>query len=412
MDSPLNLFPDDQPVRDNRLRFLALLPPTDVARKIFAHAQRLDSDHDSSALVLRARNETNPELRNFHKRPGLALAERAGLKGVRFNLTPHITMLYASRGVPKTSASRWAGRARYLPYIRPGADVRFAVMRQTMRHLLAASALFGMLGHAHAVGFINGGFESPLIPTATFSVFTAPNAPTGWVLKSGNLSLNANAARGYGNAHSGRQYIFLPESADQAGLSQTVTDLTPGIVYKLSFWYCGFNNSASEGSCYVRVGWGSTGDPLSGLFLNVPAATTVVGTSTNPWKFFSATFTAVSAIETFEITTIRSATDLAFPAFDDVSLTYGFNGFPKIRIKAFKKSTTASSTMLRGKVASRIPVDRVTVRVGKRERLAKGTTSWRAKVRLKAGKNRIFVNATDAAGYSPPVEKRVVITRR
>lgn len=99
MDSPLNLFPDDQPVRDNRLRFLALLPPTDVARKIFAHAQRLDSDHDSSALVLRARNETNPELRNFHKRPGLALAERAGLKGVRFNLTPHITMLYASRGV-------------------------------------------------------------------------------------------------------------------------------------------------------------------------------------------------------------------------------------------------------------------------------------------------------------------------
>lgn len=154
MDSQLNLFPDDQPVLDNRLLFLALLPPTDVARKIFAHAQRLDSDHGlrgrlrpmrilhmslhemggwseqairaakeaakvaaqevppfeirldlveywstSGALVLRTRNETNPELRNFHKRLGLALAERAGLKGVRFNLTPHVTMLYASNGV-------------------------------------------------------------------------------------------------------------------------------------------------------------------------------------------------------------------------------------------------------------------------------------------------------------------------
>lgn len=57
---------------------------------------RFDS---SGALVLRTRNETNPELRNFHKRLGLALAERAGLKGVRFNLTPHVTMLYASNGV-------------------------------------------------------------------------------------------------------------------------------------------------------------------------------------------------------------------------------------------------------------------------------------------------------------------------
>lgn len=284
-------------------------------------------------------------------------------------------------------------------------------MCRNIRILSAVGISLLMFGRTYAVGFINGGFESPLIPTATFSVFTAPNAPTGWVLDNGNLSLNANAARGYGNAHSGRQYIFLPESVDQAELSQTVTDLTPGIVYKLSFWYCGFNSTASESSCYVRVGWNSTGQPLGGLFLDVPAGTTVLGTSTNPWKFFSLTFTAISAVETFDITTIRGATDLAFPAFDDLSLTYGFNGFPKVRIKKVKNPVTTPTVRLRGTASSRIPIERVDIRVGNRRIIAKGTRSWNAKVRLKPGKNRVSVTATDEGGTTMFTPKQVTITR-
>lgn len=53
----------------------------------------------SGAFVLREGNETNHALRNFHKRLGLALAKRIGLKNVRFNFTPHVTMLYAPRGI-------------------------------------------------------------------------------------------------------------------------------------------------------------------------------------------------------------------------------------------------------------------------------------------------------------------------
>lgn len=285
-------------------------------------------------------------------------------------------------------------------------------MRQNIRILSAASLFLILIGRSYGVGFINGGFESPVIPTATFSVFTAPNAPTGWVLGNGNMSLNANAARGYGNAHSGRQYIFLPESVDQAGLSQTVTDLTPGIVYKFSFWYCGFNSTASESSCYIRIGWSSTGDPLGGVFLDVPANTTVLGTSTNPWKFNSVSFTAVSALEELEIYTLRSApNDLAFPAFDDLSLTYGFNGFPSVRIKKVKGPVTRPTVRIRGIARSRIPIERVTIRVGSRQTTAKGTNSWNGKIRLKPGKNRVSVTATDAGGTTMLSPKQVTITR-
>jgi hypothetical protein len=270
---------------------------------------------------------------------------------------------------------------------------------------------------AWGIGFVNGSFEAPGLADATFSVYsTFGTGPTGWSLGYGHASLNNNGARGYGNAHGGSQYIFLPEpsSADlQGALSQTVNGLTVGVSYRFSIWLAGFNATASASECYVRIGRSSSGNPLLGIFVDAPANSTVIGSATSPWEQHTVTFTATTSTETFEIATIRSATDVVFPAADDVSLAYDFNGFPTVQIaKNCKKITvTKAKYNLAGTAQSKIPIRQVVIRLGARQVIASGTNVWLAKIPLKKGKNRITVQAVDAAGTASQPPARITIVR-
>lgn len=79
---------------------------------------------------------------------------------------------------------------------------------------------------------VNGGFETPDIPTGSWQVY--PNATlTNWTVESGaGLEIQDHAA---GNPHSGGQLAEL-DSNDSSVISQTLTTVAGG-KYRLTFWY-------------------------------------------------------------------------------------------------------------------------------------------------------------------------------
>jgi hypothetical protein len=271
---------------------------------------------------------------------------------------------------------------------------------------------------AWGIGFANGSFEQPGLADATFTTYSVVGTgPTGWSLGNGNASLNNNGARGYGNAFSGSQYVFLPESVTQASLTQTVTGLIPGAVYEFSIRLAGFNNTGTDSSCFVRIGKTSSGgSPFLGLDVSAPAGSTVIGSATSPWKLYSQTFTATISTEEFEIYGYREPPQNAYAAVDDVQLKFGFNGLPAVRIaNASKKPITITKAKLSiaGTASSRIPIQSVVVRVKARTVIASGTNVWIARLPLKRGKNRVSVIAVDAAGTaSQPATQTVIRIRK
>jgi sugar lactone lactonase YvrE len=85
---------------------------------------------------------------------------------------------------------------------------------------------------------------------------------------------------------------------------------------------------------------------------------------------------------------------------------------PVVRIKGKRKFTTAKSSLLvRGTARDDVGVTKVTVQLGrKKAKPARGTTSWKKRVRLIPGRNIIRAVAHDAAGHrSTPA--RIIVTR-
>jgi DNA-binding beta-propeller fold protein YncE len=78
--------------------------------------------------------------------------------------------------------------------------------------------------------------------------------------------------------------------------------------------------------------------------------------------------------------------------------------------KARVRKTTRPSFRLRGTAAdSDSTVATVSVKVGRATKLAVGTTSWSARIRLKPGRNRVLVTATDSDGATSAPAKLVVV---
>jgi hypothetical protein len=88
------------------------------------------------------------------------------------------------------------------------------------------------------------------------------------------------------------------------------------------------------------------------------------------------------------------------------------NFLPTVTIsgKTGVRKTTRPSFRLRGTAAdSDSTITAVRVKVGRVTKLALGTTSWSARIRLKPGRNRVLVTATDSDGGTSAPAKLVVV---
>jgi DNA-binding beta-propeller fold protein YncE len=78
--------------------------------------------------------------------------------------------------------------------------------------------------------------------------------------------------------------------------------------------------------------------------------------------------------------------------------------------KARVRKTTRPSFRLRGTAAdSDSTITTVSVKVGRVTKLAAGTTSWSARIRLKPGRNRVLVSATDSDGGTSTPANLIVV---
>jgi hypothetical protein len=100
------------------------------------------------------------------------------------------------------------------------------------RFFLTASCCIGIAVSTLAQGnlVINGGFETPLVPTNNFSTFTAPTNFAGWTVEFGGVDVvNTN----YFQSASGLQSLDL-NAVDAGAVYQDIVTLS-NVSYRLSF---------------------------------------------------------------------------------------------------------------------------------------------------------------------------------
>ena len=131
---------------------------------------------------------------------------------------------------------------------------------------------------------LNGGFETPDVPTGGYAVY--PNASqTSWTVESGaGLEIQDHAA---GDPHGGNQLAEL-DSNNSSSISQTVTTVA-GANYTLSFWYSPRPGRPSgDNTIGAKVKVVSSGT----LLVDQTIGAAAVGGSNTNWQLFTYSFTA------------------------------------------------------------------------------------------------------------------------
>ena len=93
------------------------------------------------------------------------------------------------------------------------------------------------------------------------------------------------------------------------------------------------------------------------------------------------------------------------------SIAVGENGdSPVIKVKGRKRVRTSKARVrLKGTATDSLATTAVTYQVGRKIRTAKGTANWSFKLRVKPGRTKVKVFATDAAGnVSRPAKVTVI----
>ena len=160
--------------------------------------------------------------------------------------------------------------------------------------LILACALFGSAaGAAQATNLIvDGGFESPVVPSASYTLFDLGQTFSNRVVvgKQGNVAIVSGSFTQNGFiflAHSGQQWLDLTGTSNTpTGVEQKVVT-NPGHVYELNFWV---------GNVYDPGGIFGTSSRVhvyvDGLLLATALNTEGKGTDTQIWRGFAVKFTA------------------------------------------------------------------------------------------------------------------------
>jgi len=187
--------------------------------------------------------------------------------------------------------------------------------------LILACALFGgAAGAARASNLIvDGGFESPVVPSASYTLFDLGQEFSKWevVGKQGNVAIVSGSFTQNGFiflAHSGKQWLDLTGTSNTpTGVEQKVLT-SPGRVYQLKFWV---------GNVYDPGGIFGTSSRVhvyvDGLLLTTALNTAGKGTDTQVWRGFAVKFTAKTSETTITFINGDPADDTS-NGLDDVSL--------------------------------------------------------------------------------------------
>ena len=184
--------------------------------------------------------------------------------------------------------------------------------------LLCVGLLASLASDARANLVVNGGFESPAIPTGTpYETFSlGSTAITGWTVISGATDPgfgSVDLLSAFQTPHSGVQSLDLDGSTSTGaptagGISQMLTGLTANATYTLDFFYSNNPNGVSS-SALVTVGSLTTTITHSGSGFGTP-------------NYTDATFSFVASGTTqlLSFVSIDPAADVNGIILDDVSV--------------------------------------------------------------------------------------------
>lgn len=156
-----------------------------------------------------------------------------------------------------------------------------------------------------AAAFSNDGFETPNLGENEWKKNNRDVIEiTDWPGE--NLYGLANGVTPWGQgAHTGRQYAFLQtnsgEDPDRAQLTQSLTGLTVGRKYRVTFWYARRNGDSG----------GNVGTPIAAYIGNTQILTPRTPTDPNWTRVVCRDFTATATIATFRI--VASAEPVGSP---------------------------------------------------------------------------------------------------
>jgi choice-of-anchor C domain-containing protein len=175
-----------------------------------------------------------------------------------------------------------------------------------MKNLFLGLAFSLAAGSASAATVQNGSFEAPGTFTGSFQTFNASSASlTGWSIDSGSIDL----INTYWQSGSGKYSIDLNGNAP-ASISQTITDLTIGQLYRLSFLLAG-NPDGAPGVKSLRV---SIGSDVQNFTFN----TTGKSRGSMGWTGQSLDFTAGATSLVLRFSALDSG--VYGPALDDIAI--------------------------------------------------------------------------------------------
>jgi hypothetical protein len=170
----------------------------------------------------------------------------------------------------------------------------------TWKLILGILVLVFAASAARANSIVNGGFETPLVPTGFFTNFiTGSTSITGWTVVGPEASIVSGSYASLGftfPAEDGKQWLDLTGDGTSSveGVKPTFAT-TPGTMYNLSYFV---GNQVNPGGI-----WGTTSTVnvlVDGVLIQTSTNSMGTGGTTQVWAQFSTSFVATSSSTTLE----------------------------------------------------------------------------------------------------------------
>ncbi len=192
--------------------------------------------------------------------------------------------------------------------------------------MLAALGSAAVCGAAHANLIADGGFETPVVPNASYDLYQTGDSFGAWSVDCPNCTTNGNVAVVSTNftqngfdfvSHSGSQWLDLTGNANQRSRIYQTLATTNGATYSVTFWIGNVVDKAGVFGTSSDVGFSRTipnAIPLIETFTNANS-----DGATQQWTEYTATFKALADTTTIFFYNFDSSTDNS-NGLDDVDV--------------------------------------------------------------------------------------------
>lgn len=275
---------------------------------------------------------------------------------------------------------------------------------KTLLLLFVAGAILPSL-QAGPISIQDPSFEPPV----TTGLRGAGQTIGGWDVVTGSAQLFATGGGDF--AQQGTQYLFLPGTPVNEGeVSQTLNGFVPGIEYIGTYYLCGHNTDGSPRQCSIEIALFNM--KLDSFEYAVPGNYDMIGNEGQIWIERTFRIVAPSTSGLLNIDVYRSdMVNDCYATFDNFSIRPVPKGRPSTKVKSprsKRSSTSGSKVTIRGQSKGILPPEFVVIQVGKKRKTIPGRKSWRAKVRLRPGTNKVKIQTIDIAGTASKKVTRVI----